>query len=259
MAPDDGPSRPGDSLDALVAVMGTLRSECPWDRVQTHASLRRHLLEESYETLDALDRLAGSKADDPEGSVHAAFGDLREELGDVLFQVVFHAHLAAEAGQFDLADVVDGVREKLVARHPAIFGSVDAAGLSQDEVERLEARGAEWERAKLAEKGRGSVMDGIPAGLPALLYASKVVGKAEVVAPELLGSHRGGAGGAGGDATGDEAALGRVLLSTVLAAREAGLDAEAALRSTARALEAAVRTAEGSALSSDGDTGAKSG
>ncbi|HET8930195.1 MAG TPA: MazG nucleotide pyrophosphohydrolase domain-containing protein [Acidimicrobiales bacterium] len=238
--------------------MGTLRSECPWDRVQTHASLRRHLLEEAYEALDVLDRLARCEADGAAAPVSDAFSDLSEELGDVLFQVVFHSHLAAEEGRFDLAAVIDGVREKLVGRHPAIFG-VDGAGSSPDEIERLvdglEARGAEWERAKVAEKGRDSVMDGIPATLPALLYASKVVGKASVVAPELLAARASGGGTAGGDATRDEAALGRDLLATVLATRDAGLDAEAALRSAARELELAVRAAEGSVPATDGDSG----
>lgn len=238
--------RSGAALDALVAVMGVLRSECPWDRVQTHASLRRHLLEESYETLDALDRIAAGP-DTTDASVRGTFEDLCEELGDVLFQVVFHAHLAAEEGHFDLTDVVDGVREKLVGRHPSIFGPVEGADAHVNGAEPLAARGAEWELAKIAEKERGSVMDGIPSTLPALLYASKVVGKADVVAPGLFEGDRGRVVAA------DEAALGRDLLATVLAARDAGLDAEAALRAAAREIEVAARAIERSAETAGDD------
>ena len=141
----------------------TLRAECPWDREQTHASLTRHLLEETYEVLEALDHV-----DEATG---AGFDDLEEELGDLLFQVVFHAVLAAEEGQFTLADVARGIHDKLHARHPHVFGpepgAHDTAHLT-----------AEWERQKVAEKGRGSVMDGIPVALPALAYAAKVQKKA---------------------------------------------------------------------------------
>jgi len=141
----------------------TLRAECPWDREQTHASLTRHLLEETYEVLDALDHV-----DEEAGT---GFEDLEEELGDLLFQVVFHSVLAAEEGQFTLADVARGIHDKLYARHPHVFdprpGQVDSASLAAD-----------WERRKVEEKGRDSVMDGIPAALPALAYAAKVQKKA---------------------------------------------------------------------------------
>lgn len=140
-----------------------LRAECPWDAEQTHASLTRHLLEETYEVLDALDHV-----DEDTG---AGFADLEEELGDLLFQVVFHSVLAAEEGQFTLADVARGIHDKLHARHPHVFdpqpGVNDTAHLT-----------AEWERRKVQEKGRASVMDGIPAALPALAYAAKVQKKA---------------------------------------------------------------------------------
>lgn len=140
-----------------------LRVECPWDAQQTHASLTRHLLEETYEVLEALDHV--------DALTGAGFTDLEEELGDLLFQVVFHSVLATEEGQFTLADVVRGVHDKLRARHPHIFdpqpGVNDGAHLP-----------AEWERAKVREKGRASVMDGIPPALPALTYATKVQKKA---------------------------------------------------------------------------------
>jgi tetrapyrrole methylase family protein/MazG family protein len=142
----------------------TLRTECPWDREQTHASLTRHLLEETYEVLEAIDHV------DVEGG--RGFEALEEELGDLLFQVVFHSVLAAEEGQFTLADVARGIHDKLHARHPHVFdpnaGATDVAQLTVD-----------WERRKVEEKGRASVMDGIPAALPALAYAAKVQKKAE--------------------------------------------------------------------------------
>ncbi|MEO7428888.1 MAG: MazG family protein [Acidimicrobiales bacterium] len=140
-----------------------LRAECPWDCEQTHASLRRHLLEETYEVLEALDHV-----DEETG---AGFDDLEEELGDLLFQVVFHSVLAAEEGQFTLADVARRIHDKLRDRHPHVFdpqpGVNDTAYLT-----------AEWERRKVQEKGRASVMDGIPLALPALAYAAKVQKKA---------------------------------------------------------------------------------
>ncbi len=141
----------------------TLRAECPWDREQTHASLTRHLLEETYEVLEAIDHV-----DEGTGT---GFEALEEELGDLLFQVVFHSVLAAEAGQFTLADVARGIHDKLYARHPHVFepgaAATDVAQLTVD-----------WERRKVEEKGRDSVMDGIPAALPALAYAAKVQKKA---------------------------------------------------------------------------------
>jgi len=231
---DDAPRAAGAALDALAEVMATLRSACPWDRRQTHGSLRRHLLEECHEALEALDRIASP---DASGGDAAHFADLCEELGDVLFQVVFHAHLAAEESRFDLADVIDGVRTKLVARHPAIF--TDDAASDAGEALHTEARGAAWERAKVAEKARASVMDGMPPTLPALAYASKVVTKAHAVAPALVAP----VSSTTGPPT-DEAALGRELLAIVQTARAAELDPEVALRTAARALEEAVRGAE---------------
>jgi tetrapyrrole methylase family protein/MazG family protein len=142
----------------------TLRLRCPWDREQTHQSLTRHLLEETYEVLEAIDGLGP----DFEGADH-----LEEELGDLLFQVVFHATLASEEGLFDLADVARGIRNKLVHRHPHVFGDVEARTAGQ--VMR------NWEEIKQAEKGRESVMDGIPGHLPSLLYAHKAQRKAASV------------------------------------------------------------------------------
>ena len=203
-------------LMAFADVVRRLRAECPWDREQTHQSLTRHLIEESYEVLDAIELLG---VDEDEGYLA-----LEEELGDLLFQVVFHATLGAEAGRFTLADVARGIHDKLVLRHPHVFAEVEVEGA--DEVVR------NWEAIKKAEKGRDSVFDGIPAGLPALLYALKVDKKAvatgladRVPPPE-----------------GDD--LGAELLALVTQARDAGLDPEDALRRTAMAWRDALRAAE---------------
>lgn len=209
-------------LVAFVELVTTLRRECPWDREQTHASLRRHLLEETYEVLEAIDGLDGLDVVD-DGAGDAAYSHLEEELGDLLFQVAFHARLATEAGRFTLADVARGVHDKLVRRHPHVF-----AGADYD----VATAGPAWEAAKAAEKGRSSVMDGIPGALPALLYASKVVKKAAAVGVEVA------PGGAHGDG------VGVALLALVAAANAAGVDAESALRTAASRIVADVRHAE---------------
>jgi len=147
-------------FDELVRV---LRDQCPWDREQTHASLRRHLLEETHEVLEALDARAerGDDEFDPDLDDH-----LCEELGDLLYQIYFHARLGAERGAFTVADVARGIHDKLVSRHPHVFGdevAVDAAAVLPI-----------WNKAKAEEKGRASAMDGIPTALPGLAFASKV-------------------------------------------------------------------------------------
>jgi tetrapyrrole methylase family protein/MazG family protein len=150
------PSKEGGlRLLELLRLMHRLRAPggCPWDREQTHASLARHLLEETHETLDAID------SGDPER--------LRDELGDVLLQVVFHAEVAAEEGTFDIDDVAAGVVTKLIRRHPHVFGDVHVGSAAQVLVN--------WERIKQEEVGREhGVDDEIPATLPALARASKV-------------------------------------------------------------------------------------
>jgi tetrapyrrole methylase family protein/MazG family protein len=150
-------------LQRFNELVFTLRQECPWDREQTHASLGRHLIEETYETIEAIDGV------DVEAGT--GFEHLEEELGDLLFQVFFHATLAAEEGQFTLADVARGIHDKLRLRHPHVFGEVEVE--SAGDVMR------NWEQIKKAEKGRDSVMDGIPSALPALLYAAKVQKRAD--------------------------------------------------------------------------------
>jgi XTP/dITP diphosphohydrolase len=143
---------------AFAEVVRRLRRDCPWDREQTHASLRRHLLEEAYEVLEAIDHLDVESGD--------GYDELEEELGDLWLQVVFHTTLAAEQGRFELGDVARRIRQKLVARHPHVFGDVVAETAA--DVASL------WHQIKKAEMGRASVMDGIPVALPALLYAAKV-------------------------------------------------------------------------------------
>jgi tetrapyrrole methylase family protein / MazG family protein len=184
-------------LMRFVELVRTLRERCPWDREQTHASLARHAVEEAYEVAEAISRLGPDGAGDPQ---------LEEELGDLLFQVVFHATLGAERGAFTLADVARTVHDKLVHRHPHVFGGVEA-GTAGEVV-------ANWEQLKRAEKGRASVMDGIPGDLPALLHAAKVQKKAAAV-----GVDPGQADGIAG-----------ALWSLVADARAAGVDAETALR-----------------------------
>ena len=202
------------------AVVRRLRAECPWDREQTHHTLRRHLLEEAYEVLEAIDHV--------DVDAGTGFDALEEELGDLLFQVVFHATLAAEEGRFTLADVARGIRDKLVGRHPHVFGDVSA-----DSAEELASR---WEQLKKAEKGRESVMDGIPEALPALLYALKVQKKASSQGVDwrtLVDDD--------GDAAGD---TGRRLLELVDAARARGDDPETELRIAAEVVRDRFRQQE---------------
>jgi tetrapyrrole methylase family protein / MazG family protein len=204
---------------AFAEVVRRLRAECPWDRQQTHQSLRHHLLEEAYEVLEALDHLDVEAGE--------GFDALEEELGDLLFQVFLHATLATEEGRFTLEDVVRGISDKLVGRHPHVFG--DATVDSADEV------AERWERLKKAEKGRASVMDGIPATLPALAYALKVQRKAASQGVDWRTL-----------VEGDEApgALGRRLLDVVDDARAAGDDPETELRVAAEVVRDRFRQSE---------------
>ena len=209
-------------FDELV---GALRTGCPWDRRQTHDSLKRYLLEETYELLEAIDGFDPASGEGAEA--------MCEELGDVLFQVFFHATIAAEAGWFDLRDVARTVHDKLYARHPHVFGGVTIS--SSDELVEM------WERVKLEEKGRDSVMDGIPAALPALLYALKVQKKAAASlardAPPMSAERA--EGETGEQLSGrlsdfcehpDAVSLGELLFALVDQARHHDLDAEDALR-----------------------------
>ncbi|MCI5836540.1 MAG: nucleoside triphosphate pyrophosphohydrolase [Veillonellaceae bacterium] len=148
------PSGRGSEAERLVRVVATLRGEqgCPWDRRQTHAGLRRYLIEEVYEVLEAIDTQDSEL--------------LCEELGDVLLQVVFHAQLAAEEGLFSWEDVCRGIADKMIARHPHVFAP--ESGKQAAEVV------ADWEKSKFSFKKRKDILDGVPKGLPSLSLACKI-------------------------------------------------------------------------------------
>ena len=204
----EGNDVPGAQLLELVGVMDRLRRECPWDREQTHRSLAKYLLEETYETLEAIET--------------GDMSDLREELGDLLLQVYFHARIAQEAGEagFTIDDVAGDITEKLVRRHPHVFAGLDVADAG--EVDR------NWDTIKASEKGRTSVLDGIPTALPALALADKTVDratKAGVIPPISVD-------------------LGDRLLGLVVEAHATDKDPEQALRDAVRRLADMVRAAE---------------
>lgn len=204
---------PGARLLDLVTVMDRLRTTCPWDQEQTHGSLARYLLEETYETLEAI-----------ETGDHA---HLREELGDLLLQVCFHARIAEESPDegFTIDDVAGDIVDKLVHRHPHVFAHpADRDAPSVAEVEQS------WESLKATEKGRGSVLEGIPPTLPALSLAEKTLGRAGRVGVEP---------GPGAGST-----LGDRLLALVVEARSSGRDAEQELRAAVRRLADEVRRTE---------------
>ena len=219
-------SEPGDGLSALIAVMDRLRSPggCPWDARQTHRSLAEYLIEEAYETVEAIE--SGDR------------DDLREELGDLLLQVVFHARIAEEDPEdpWGIDDVAQGIVDKLVRRHPHVFvtESVDAEAVTTPE--QVESR---WHELKTQEKGRASVTEGIPEALPALLRASKVLARSDhldVPLPEIANPTAG---------IESEEDLGDLLLVLVAASRARGWDAEAALRDALRRQTSRIRDAEG--------------
>ena len=216
-------------LARFVEQVAVLRSECPWDREQTHESLRRHLLEESYEVLEAIDNL---DVESGEGYDH-----LEEELGDLLFQILFHSQLAAEQGQFTIADVATTVHDKLRSRHPHVFGDVEVDG--------SEAVVRNWEQIKKSEKGRESVFDGVPDALPALLFALKVQKKAATLdVPDLVERIDLVASDRLVDGTVDEDSIGNLLFAVVDEARRADVDPETALRAAANRFRDAQRAAE---------------
>ena len=205
-------------LEELIAVLERLRAPggCAWDREQTHESLVQYLLEETYELMDAIE--TGNDA------------ELMEELGDVLYQVVFHSDIAAEQGRFTLEDVAAHMTAKMIGRHPHVFGDVVA--------ETAEAVVANWDAYKSAEKPhRTSVLDGIPDRMPSLLLAPKLVGRAERVGLQPAAT----------EIPATEAELGDELLAMVVAARAAGFDPERALRNALRTLKADITAAEASA------------
>jgi MazG family protein len=232
--------RAAAAISRLVLLMDALRAPrgCPWDRDQTHRSLRQHLVEETYEAIEAIDR------DDADA--------LRQELGDVLLQCVFHAQIAAEAGRFDLADAIDAIHTKLIRRHPHVFDAdgrpLTAAARRRQQLDTAAAVKQQWEVIKAAERRRNGrtdaadhrVLRGVPAAMPALLRAheigrrvaavgfdwtspGEVVDKIEEEVRELRAAQR-----EGRDRTEEE--LGDLLFAIANLARKLGVEPEAALR-----------------------------
>ncbi|WP_052336856.1 MazG family protein [Nocardioides alkalitolerans] len=203
------------ALAELVEVMRRLRAECPWKAEQTHRSLARYLLEETHEVLEALDT-----------------GDtvlLREELGDLLLQVLFHAAIAAERGEFDIDDVARDLTAKLVRRNPHVFApATEGATESEPAGEPLDAAAVNesWEAVKATEKQRSGPTEGLPPTLPALLYADKVLDRlaraGTPVRTDLVDPA--------------DADLGDRMLLLVAEARASGTDPEQALRDAVRRL-----------------------
>lgn len=221
------PQPAGHRVLRLVEVMDTLRRECPWDSAQTHESLSKYLIQEAYETLETIE----------EGDIAA----LREELGDVLLQVVFHAAVAAERAEGDPArftvdDVADAIIDKMTRRHPHVFGGVEVSGT--DEV------WSNWEAVKAAERaakaravggdGAVSVLDGVPFAQPAVLLAHEL-------------QRRAVRNGFPADLVGDDGSEGGGLFAAVAAESARGRDAETDLRAASRRFDARVRAAEDAA------------
>lgn len=222
-------------LESLIRTAQLLRAPggCPWDAEQTHESLVQYLLEETYELIDAIE--SGDR------------DEVLEELGDVLYQVIFHSDLASTGTlgkPFDLEDVAEYMENKMRSRHPHVFGD-------EEELQKYAAQSGDdvvknWESHKKKEKpGRMSVLDGIPQAMPALALANKVMGKAEKIGileeaetPAIPMS--------------SEDELGKLLLAVVASARVAGLDPERALREATRELQVEIRAAE---LDADNDAG----
>jgi len=211
----------GSQLQRLVEVMDQLRSPggCPWDAEQTHESLLKYLLEESYEFVDAVQ--SGNRV------------DMREELGDVLLQVYFHARIAQDDlnDPFTIEDVAQSIADKLIRRHPHVFS--DAAAQSTAEVVH------NWEAIKRLEKGRTSALDGVAMSQPALALIEKLLYRAskfgvDVVVPEVVDLEK----------PADESAVGQALLTVIAWAHANGVDAESALRKEAMRLSQQIAAIE---------------
>jgi tetrapyrrole methylase family protein/MazG family protein len=234
---------PAPGWPGLVRTNALLRVECPWDREQTHHTLAKHLLEEAYEALDAIEAMP---PDAPGGEPDmAAYAEMEEELGDLLLQVVFHATLADEGGAFGVEEVAEGIRRKLIRRHPHVFGDVEAE--TADHVI------ANWEALKQDEKGRESLLDGVSRSMPALARShelqaraasagfdwpdlSGVIDKVREELDELLAELD--------DPARAVHEIGDLLFSVVNLARRLGADAEQALRAAADRFDRRFRAVE---------------
>jgi uncharacterized protein YabN with tetrapyrrole methylase and pyrophosphatase domain len=208
------------AINDLLKVMSRLRARngCPWDREQDHLSLRWHAVEEVYELLDAIEA----------GDDH----ELEEELGDLLLQVVFHCQLAKERGAFDFEKVARHITDKLVRRHPHVFGKI--------KVKTVDEVWANWEKIKHAEKhgthrARPSALDGIPKHLPALLRAEKLVKKARKAGLAVIKKRKGGP---------KKSQIGRALFYLVAYGQARGWSAEGLLRKATQQIERGLRRRE---------------
>ncbi len=235
--------RYGEAFERIVEVMARLRAPdgCPWDREQTLDSLRQWLLEETYEVLEAID-----------GGDPAAH---RDELGDLLLQIVFQSRIREEEGAFDAADVANAIADKMLRRHPHVFGDEQASD--------REAVRRRWSELKAEEKGRESALDGVPKALPALLRAMRVGQKAAAVGFDWsnrlevlakLDEERAELSEAllEGDPAAVHHELGDYLFTVVNLARHLGVDPEGALQDTTRRFEARFRHVEGGVLRAGG-------
>lgn len=234
-------AEPGGLVGAIRA-MRTLRVECPWDREQTHGSLAKYLVEETHELIDAIVALEASPDD------LVSYAAVEDELGDVLLSVLFHAAIAREAGVFDIDDVSEVLRLKLVRRHPHVFGDVEVGSAAEVK--------ANWDQIKADEKPRsddGSVLDGVPTGMPALQRAAKIQNRAAKVgfdwnqAADVLDKvgeeieELAEAMSGKGDVPGE---LGDLLFSVVNMSRHLQIDAELALAAATRRFEERFRRME---------------
>lgn len=233
---------PPAGLIGAVQVMRRLREECPWDREQTHHSLVKNLVEEAYELIEAIEHLPADGID------WVAYAAVEDELGDVLLQVLFHEAIARQVGGFDIDGVGEVLRQKLVRRHPHVFGDTEVAGA--EEVKE------NWDRIKAAEPGgdTDSALDGVPAGMPGMQRASKIQNRAakvgfdwdtpDQVVPKVreeieeLESAMAGAGDVAAE-------LGDLLFSVINLARHLGVDPELALRQATKTFEERFRRMEG--------------
>jgi len=232
------PQQASQNFDDLVAVVETLLAPegCPWDREQTHSTLRKYLLEETYELIEAID------ADDPKG--------MTEELGDLLVHVLFHAEMAKAAGEFELGDIVYSAAAKMIGRHPHVFGDTEAE-TAEDVLQN-------WDQLKRKEKGGiRRIADAVPKAMPALSYAAELQNRVERAKVEWRGEDKGHLPSelvdtvtTSTEQAAQEQAVGEFLFEAIADLRELGVDPETALKRYALQFRDRVEEAENTA----GDT-----
>jgi XTP/dITP diphosphohydrolase len=218
----------GEGLIRLIAIMDQLRSPdgCPWDAEQTHESLVQYLIEETYETIEAIDS--------------GELSHLQEELGDLLLQIYFHSRIAQEeTAGFNIDDVANGISDKLIRRHPHVFPNADGEVVEVDSSADVEAN---WQTLKNAEKQRTSVLDGVPVALPPLTQISKMLQRLENAGRPHLVPMR--ATSAVEVALMNGVSAADLVLAAISALRAQGLDPESEMRSTAMQLRANIQVDE---------------